>query len=142
MTSCSCFGDTVVVIEGAGIDPEGNKKLIDWIEFYAVSAIFQPCNGGNKTLSIFADGTTGHRGSQLVGRHGAVSPLLWSDLVFGSAEEAPVVFRLGIPISNESECFFEGHLSYYSMKNHSKRPYLKKIYTEVGAYEKYDEIIC
>ena len=22
-------------------------KLIDWIEFYAVSAIFQPCNGGS-----------------------------------------------------------------------------------------------
>ena len=28
---------------------EGTTKdaLIDWIEFYAVSAIFQPCNGGD-----------------------------------------------------------------------------------------------
>ena len=23
-------------------------RLIDWIEFYAVSAVFQPCNGGGK----------------------------------------------------------------------------------------------
>ena len=23
------------------------QRMIDWIEFYAVSAIFQPCNGGN-----------------------------------------------------------------------------------------------
>ena len=25
--------------------------LIDWIEIYAVSAIFQPCNGGNGLMS-------------------------------------------------------------------------------------------
>ena len=34
------------------------EKLIDWIEFYAVSAIFQPCNGGkkvtHKTMQVFA----------------------------------------------------------------------------------------
>ena len=24
-------------------------RLIDWIEFYDISAIFQPCNGGNLT---------------------------------------------------------------------------------------------
>lgn len=40
------------------------------------------------------------------------------------------------------DVYFEGLLSYYSMKNHSKRPYFTKIDTEVGAYEKYDEIIC
>ena len=26
--------------------------LIDWIEFYAVSAIFQPCNGGSTVVSF------------------------------------------------------------------------------------------
>ena len=24
-------------------------RLIDWIEFYAESAMFQPCNGGKRT---------------------------------------------------------------------------------------------
>ena len=24
------------------------RRLIDWIEFYAISEIFQPCNGGNQ----------------------------------------------------------------------------------------------
>lgn len=59
VTSSSCSGARVVVIEGALFDPEGNK-----------------------TLSTSAEETAGHRGSQLVGRHGTVSHLRWRDLAF------------------------------------------------------------
>ena len=27
-----------------------NGNMIDWIDFYAVSAIFQPCNGGSRNM--------------------------------------------------------------------------------------------